>query len=149
LFEPVEAVPAVAHHLAGLADVAELLGQFQQPSLHSDDLLFLGHIMISVPPAGGPRFRPWGENRDPPSGSASETNNDRQIKFELIHHSRSVQREPPRSTSLGYDRALTSIESQTTNPPDRLLSLGLPVAPARPDPHMLAGNQASGVEMRV
>src|SRR5205085_6472196 len=84
LFEPVEAVPAVAHHLAGLADVAELLGQFQQPSLHSDDLLFLGHIMISVPPAGGPRFRPWGENRDPPSGSASETNNDRQIKFELI-----------------------------------------------------------------
>src|SRR5437763_17040818 len=41
--------------------------------------------MISVPPAGGPRFRPWGENRDPPSGSASETNNDRQIKFELIH----------------------------------------------------------------
>src|SRR4051794_9003451 len=64
-------------------------------------------------------------------------------------HSRSVQREPPRSTSLGYDRALTSIESQTTNPPDRLLSLGLPVAPARPDPHMLAGNQASGVEMRL
>jgi len=46
--------------------------------------------MISVPPAGGPRFRPWGENRDPPSGSASETNNDRQIKFELIHLSRTV-----------------------------------------------------------
>jgi hypothetical protein len=62
-----------------------LLGQFQQPSLHSDDLLFLGHIIISVPPEGGPRSQLWGENRDPPSGSASETNNDCQSKFELIH----------------------------------------------------------------
>ena len=29
ILEPVEAVPAVAHDLAGLADVAELLGQFE------------------------------------------------------------------------------------------------------------------------
>ena len=49
LLEPVEAVAAVPHHLAGLADVAELLGQFQQPDLHSDDLLLLGHVVISVP----------------------------------------------------------------------------------------------------
>ena len=55
LLEPVEAVAAVAHHLAGLADIAELLGQFQQPDLRSDDLLFLGHIVISVPPEGGSR----------------------------------------------------------------------------------------------
>ena len=55
LLEPVEAVAAVAHHLAGLADVAELLGQFQQPHLYPDDLLFLGHIVVSVPPEGGPR----------------------------------------------------------------------------------------------
>jgi hypothetical protein len=26
-----------------------------------------------------------GKNRDPPSGSLSETNNDCQVKFELIH----------------------------------------------------------------
>jgi hypothetical protein len=30
VLEPVEAVPAVAHDLARLADVAELLGQFEQ-----------------------------------------------------------------------------------------------------------------------
>ena len=33
LLEPVEAIPAVAHHLAGRADVAELLGQFKQSDL--------------------------------------------------------------------------------------------------------------------
>ena len=31
LLEAVKAVATVAHHLAGLADVAELLGQLQQP----------------------------------------------------------------------------------------------------------------------
>jgi len=31
-------------------DFAELFGQFQKPDLHSDDLLFLGHVVISVPP---------------------------------------------------------------------------------------------------
>src|SRR5271167_1789572 len=31
--EPVEAVPAIAHDLAGLADVAELFGQFEQARL--------------------------------------------------------------------------------------------------------------------
>jgi hypothetical protein len=29
LFEPIEAVSAIAHHLAGLAHVAELLGELQ------------------------------------------------------------------------------------------------------------------------
>ena len=42
LLEPVEAVAAIPHHLAGLADVAELLGQLQQPDLRSDNLLLLG-----------------------------------------------------------------------------------------------------------
>src|SRR5437762_8493226 len=55
LLEPIKAVAAVPHHLAGLADIAELLGQFQEPDLRSDDLLFLGHIVISVPPEGGSR----------------------------------------------------------------------------------------------
>jgi hypothetical protein len=36
-----------------LADVAELLGQFQQPRLHSDNLLFVGHVVISIPLKGG------------------------------------------------------------------------------------------------
>src|SRR5215813_11098410 len=43
LLETVEAVAAVAHHFAGLADIAELLGQLEQSELGSDDLLFLGH----------------------------------------------------------------------------------------------------------
>src|SRR5205807_8255424 len=33
LLEAIEAVPAVAHHLAGLADIAELLGELQQSDL--------------------------------------------------------------------------------------------------------------------
>ena len=33
----------IAHHLAVLADIAELLGQLQQANLGADDLLFLGH----------------------------------------------------------------------------------------------------------
>jgi hypothetical protein len=40
-FEPVKAVPAVAHHLASLADVAELLGELQQSNFGADDLLFV------------------------------------------------------------------------------------------------------------
>src|SRR6516164_5337261 len=36
-------------------DRAELLGQFEQTDLRPDDLLFLCHIVISVPPAGGSR----------------------------------------------------------------------------------------------
>ena len=38
-----------------LADVTKLLGQFQQPNLGSDDLLVLGHFVISVPSEGGAR----------------------------------------------------------------------------------------------
>ena len=49
--EPVKAIPAVPDHLAGLADIAELLGQFQQPDLRSDNLLLLCHR--GLPHAGG------------------------------------------------------------------------------------------------
>src|SRR5215470_11584427 len=55
ILETVKAVAAVAHHLAGLADIAELLGKLQQANLCSDDLLLLRHIAISVPPEGGSR----------------------------------------------------------------------------------------------
>src|SRR5207344_1301187 len=41
--EPIEAVARVAHHLAGLADIAELLGQLQQPHFGANDLLLFGH----------------------------------------------------------------------------------------------------------
>jgi hypothetical protein len=44
LFEPIDAVWAAPHHLAGLADIAELLGQFQQSDLCPDNLLLLGHV---------------------------------------------------------------------------------------------------------
>src|SRR5207302_10572584 len=69
LLEPIEAVPAITHHLAGLAHVAHLLGQFQQPSLDADDLLLLGHVVISVSPNGRAAVPALGENRDPPFGS--------------------------------------------------------------------------------
>ena len=65
LLEPVEAVAAVAHHLTRLAHIAELPGQFQQPDLRSDDLLFLGHVVRLRPaegrgtvPARGEKPRP-------------------------------------------------------------------------------------------
>src|SRR3954452_6450187 len=43
ILEAIEAVARVAHHLAGLAHVAELPGELQQAQLGADDLLFLGH----------------------------------------------------------------------------------------------------------
>src|SRR3954447_22120807 len=43
LLEAVEAVARVAHHLAGLADVAELLGKFQQANFGPNDLLLFRH----------------------------------------------------------------------------------------------------------
>jgi hypothetical protein len=42
--ERIEAIAAVPHHLAGLAEVAELLDQFQQPDLGPDDLLVNGRV---------------------------------------------------------------------------------------------------------
>jgi hypothetical protein len=50
--EPVKAVPAVAHHLAGLADVAELLGKLQQSNLGADNLLFGRHGVLQIAEAG-------------------------------------------------------------------------------------------------
>src|SRR6185312_15864433 len=47
ILEPVEAVPAVAHDFAGLADIAELLGQFEQAGLGANDFLVLGHDSVS------------------------------------------------------------------------------------------------------
>ena len=51
VLEAVEAVARVAHHLAGLRDVAELPGEFQQAGLGADDLLVLGHWW-AWPPVG-------------------------------------------------------------------------------------------------
>src|SRR5205814_4081645 len=58
LLEPIEAVPAVPHHLAGLANIAELLGQLQQTHLHPDNLLLLRHVVVSVSAGGRARFSP-------------------------------------------------------------------------------------------
>src|SRR5262249_24007645 len=68
LLEAIEAVSAIPHHLAGLADIAELLGQLQQSDLRPNDLLLLRHFVISNPPKGGSRSQLGGENRAPPSG---------------------------------------------------------------------------------
>src|SRR5437016_14676388 len=43
LLKTIEAVPRVPHDLAGLADVAELLGQLQHANLGPDHLAFCGH----------------------------------------------------------------------------------------------------------
>src|SRR5262249_10163283 len=51
LLEPVEAVAAVAHHFAGLADIAELLGELQA-DLDADDLLFSRHGVLQCAEAG-------------------------------------------------------------------------------------------------
>jgi hypothetical protein len=76
LLEAVDAVPAVAEHRAGLADIAELTGEFQQPDLGADDLLLLCPLRcscvlsgFSVPPVGGPRSEHRGKDRAPPTGS--------------------------------------------------------------------------------
>src|SRR6202030_4448693 len=52
LLEAVEPVTAVTHHLAGLADIAELLGKLQEPDLGADDLLFGGHGVLQFAEAG-------------------------------------------------------------------------------------------------
>jgi hypothetical protein len=52
LLEAVEAVAAVAHHLAGLADIAELFGELQQPDFRPDDLLFGRRGVLQCAEAG-------------------------------------------------------------------------------------------------
>src|SRR5262249_43909915 len=85
LLEAVEAVPAVAHHLAGLADIAELLGQLEQTDLGSDDLLFLGHCRrLRSGCRGAGRGPNSGVRTAPrPPAPTSKTNNDCRIKFKL------------------------------------------------------------------
>ena len=53
LLEPVEAVAAVAHHLASLADIAELFGQFEHAGLGANDFLILGHSGVLWKRHGG------------------------------------------------------------------------------------------------
>src|SRR6266487_4027024 len=95
--EPVEAVAAVAHHLAGLADVAKLLGKLQQPNLGTDNLLLGGHGVLQCAEAG--RFatpttpRP-ASARDSPWGPGHLC----QIKFWLMHIK--VQNDLPRSSLM-------------------------------------------------
>ena len=55
LLEPVEAIPAIAHHLAGLDDIAKLLGELQQSNLGADDLLFGRHGVLKCAEGTGHR----------------------------------------------------------------------------------------------
>ena len=45
LLEAIEAVAAVAHHLAGLGDIPELLGELQHADCGLDDLLLSRHAL--------------------------------------------------------------------------------------------------------
>src|SRR5262249_60983390 len=58
LLETIEAVAAIAHHLAGFADVAELLGKLQQSNFGADDLLFGSHGVLQSPRRGAAAPRP-------------------------------------------------------------------------------------------
>ena len=58
LLEAIETVARVAHHLAGLADIAELPVQLQQPYLGADDLLFPGSSSVSFQNAEAGRYEP-------------------------------------------------------------------------------------------
>jgi hypothetical protein len=50
--EAIETIAAVAHHLAGLADVAELFGKLEQSDFGTDDLLFSRHGVLQSPRRG-------------------------------------------------------------------------------------------------
>jgi len=79
LLETVEAVARVAHHLAGLADIAELLGQLQQSHFGANDLLVLGHGRC---PFQTPRPGPSLPDRSAPSlGSRFRYDTVCQIKY--------------------------------------------------------------------
>jgi len=82
--EAIKAVARVAQHLAGLADIAELAGQLQQPNLRADDLLFLCHLR-GLRPAGERAAVPARRQGPHPAHrlQPSETNTDCQIKSEL------------------------------------------------------------------
>src|SRR5262249_44838507 len=74
--EAVETVAAVAHHLAGLTDVAELFSKLEQSNFGTDDLLFSRHGVLQSPRRGASPPRPLrapprlairrGETRTPP-----------------------------------------------------------------------------------
>ena len=81
--EPVEAVPAVAHHLAGLADVAELPGQFEQAGLGANDFLILGHLSVSWSRRGGGCATPT--SSAPATAKSVSESTPRQIKSKLMH----------------------------------------------------------------
>src|SRR5271157_5228302 len=50
--EAVEAVARIAHHLAGLADIAELFGKLKHSNLGADDLLVGRHSVLQCAEAG-------------------------------------------------------------------------------------------------
>ena len=96
LLKPVEAVAAIPHHLAGLADIAQLLGQFQHADLGSDNLLLLRHRVGSCAgTCGAARARRSGErSRSPRRLIAHHFKPNCQIKSRLLHisHMSSVHR---------------------------------------------------------
>src|SRR5215471_18251665 len=51
-------ITAVTHHLAGLTDIAELLGKLQQANLGADDFLFSRHGVLQCAEAGRFATRP-------------------------------------------------------------------------------------------
>ena len=80
-----DAVPAVTHHLASLADIAELRGQLQQADLRTNDLLSLGHPLgLRFRAVGGTRSLPW-VRTGPPPAPLPKTNSVCQIKSWLVH----------------------------------------------------------------
>jgi len=71
LLEAIKAVTALPHDLAGLADIAELLGQLQQPDLVADHLLVVGHRGLLSRRRRGGAISPAPATFSPPLSSDS------------------------------------------------------------------------------
>src|SRR6202008_1941213 len=81
--EAVEDVTAVTHRFAGLADVAELLGQLQQPDLGADDFLFLGHNQcpLETPRPGATQPRPAPRPASAPASAMTPIDRGRDARY--------------------------------------------------------------------
>src|SRR6202011_2067396 len=84
ILEPVEAIAAIAEHLAGLAHIAKLPGELQQAHLSLDNLLVLRHRWCphKRPRPGSPQ--PWPAPR-PPRLSLRPYDTKCRIKYQLVH----------------------------------------------------------------
>ena len=81
--EAVEAVARIAHHLAGLANIAELFGKLKQSNLGTDDLLFVVMVSSNAPRRGASPPRPL---RAPPRLAIRRGEQDTSVRLSFNAH---------------------------------------------------------------